>query len=60
MTDQQTWHFEIGAEAEELEQFLHQELKKYRVLNENWITARASNGATEFFSEDVLHLDAIS
>jgi len=47
-----SWSFEVGADALELEQFLHQELKEYQVINENF----NCDGATEFFRVDVLNL----
>ncbi len=31
-----TWSFEIGADAHELEQFLHDELSEYQIINENF------------------------
>ncbi len=48
-----TWFFEDGADAHELEQFLHSELSEYRLLNENF----EGYGPTEFFENDVLSLN---
>ncbi len=50
----ETWFFEDGADAYELEQFLHFELNEQRLLNENF----DGYGPTEFFSRDVLNLEA--
>ncbi len=47
------WYFAKGADALELEQFLHSELSKQRYDNPNFY----GNGSTEFFRNDVLNLE---
>ena len=52
------WVFPLGADAEELENFLHKELSDKHVINESWaINKKSTDGKTEFFQEDVLNLD---
>ncbi len=52
-----TWDYTIGLDARDQEKRLHQKYKEYRLINENWVTKRGSNGATEFFDRDILNLD---
>jgi len=49
-----TWLFQDGFDAEELEQFLHDELSDFQIINENFDDV---GGKTEFFNKDVLNLD---
>jgi len=53
----ETWVFDEGEEAYELEQFLHDEYQEYRITNDSWGDEHNTNGRTEFFSRDVLNRD---
>ncbi len=51
-----TWSFDLGADAYEVEQMLHDEYSNYQIINENFDII---GGKTEFFSKDVLSLDSL-
>jgi len=52
------WKFELGSDAKELEEFLHQEFTKFSIINESWLVdGQGTDGYTEFFSKDILGLD---
>ncbi len=50
----ETWHFENGQDAIDREKEIHKEYAIFRVTNEDF----TNNGATEFFSRDILGLDS--
>ncbi len=52
------WFFENGADAHELEQFLHSEFASFRIVNKNWSKYGNTSGKTEFFKEDILRLNS--
>ncbi len=49
-----TWSFDLGADAYEIEQMLHDEYSEHQIINENF---EIIGGKTEFFSKDILNLD---
>ncbi len=49
------WEFEVGQDAIDKEEFLLEEYSEFSVINERFSNG---NGSTEFFSKDILNLDA--